>query len=157
MILADFRYLMFSFRILINFGYNILMKSTPGPEIKMPIVSDTDGALPSPAIDLVSAKSKIDPMWVLGGVLIALIAVVGIILIVEGILLEQRSPEVSLPTIVVETVAEDWVRDRSIFKIQKETHLMEETRQKNPQKRLEGQILVISQLHHGPMRAKTVL
>ncbi len=34
---------------------------------------------------------------------------------------------------------------------------MEETRQKNPQKRLEGQILVISQLHHGPMRAKTVL
>lgn len=114
MILADFRYLMFSFRILINFGYNILMKSTPGPEIKMPIVSDTDGALPSPAIDLVSAKSKIDPMRVLGGVLIALIAVVGIILIVEGILLEQRSPEVSLPTIVVETVAEDCVGERPV-------------------------------------------
>lgn len=89
------------------------MNDTPPIDPKMPTVSSGD--LPDP-INLVtpnsSKKRKIEPFWIVIWVLEALVALVGVILIIVGSTLSARETTPTEPVRVVETVSEDCVGEK---------------------------------------------
>lgn len=89
------------------------MEIASGPELKMPPVSNTDGNLPRSATSF-APKPGLDPVWVLGWVLIGLVAMVGVILIITGVLLGRREADDSEPIRAIETVATDCVNEKPL-------------------------------------------
>jgi len=90
--------------------YNILMDSHTSATPKMPVVSS--GELPEPIINLTLAKKKNEPGWIVVGVLIGLVAIIGIILIIVGLVLQSRPLVEPEPIRAKEVVFEDCVGEK---------------------------------------------
>lgn len=77
---------------------------------KMPTVSSNE--LPDPIINLAPAKQKIAPGWIVAGILIGLTAVTGVVLIIVGLILQNRPSSAPEPIHAKEVVVEDCVGEK---------------------------------------------